>query len=86
MCTNRYGDTSTSGYVGFPVTYRYPRFPTATGHFSKNRISCELANSELGFFNEYIITPAMVHAVEIWSIDRNRKVHHPMAGLFAVAF
>jgi hypothetical protein len=45
-----------------------------------------LANSEFGFFNEYIITPAMVHAVEIWSIDRNRKVHHPMAGLFAVAF
>ena len=26
------------------------RFPTATGHFSKNRISCELSNSELGFF------------------------------------
>jgi len=30
--------------------YDNPCFPTATGHFSKNEISCELANSELGFF------------------------------------
>jgi hypothetical protein len=75
-----------NGY--FPVSaFAYRDRPLLqNGSFSSTRISCELADSELVFFKEYIITPAMVHAVEIWLIDRNRRVHHPMVGLFAVAF